>query len=264
MPSEIKVRFRSADGSADPLAKAEAVVRRIVAQHHDRPSLVSDIACRIGAEIVEGIRLPGDDLNSVDLAHLYATSRTPVREALLLLEKEGLVEIPPRRRPRVLTYDLQQVREIYQTRGALLALAAADLASRATADELESLREILVAMGEAQRDVSAYVWANVEFYEYSTQIAGNRLIKRIVDSLLLRTLPLRRLSLSQPGRLQKSLDDHVRLFRAFEERDGALAAALIRSNHQTALATLERALVEAPFFAAAQDREPDAAKARAG
>ncbi len=108
------------------------------------------------------------------------------------------------------------------------------------------------------------MWANVEFYEYSTQIAGNRLIKRIVDSLLLRTLPLRRLSLSQPGRLQKSLDDHVRLFRAFEERDGALAAALIRSNHQTALATLERALVEAPFFAAAQDREPDAAKARAG
>lgn len=230
------------------LIKAEAVVRRIVAQRHDRPSLVSDIACRIGAEIVEGIRKPGDDLNSVDLARLYDTSRTPVREALMLLEKEGLVEIPPRRRPSVLIYDIRQVREIYQARGALLALVAAEIATNATPDQLDSLRKLLDAMEQAQSDVSSYIWANVEFYDRSTQVADNHFVKRIVESLLLRTLPLRRLSLSQPGRLLKSLDDHIRLFRAFEERDGSLAAALIRANHQTALATLERVLPQTPSF----------------
>ena len=47
---------------------------------------------------------PGADLNSVELATRFGTSRTPVREALMLLEKEGLVEIPPRRRPRVCAY----------------------------------------------------------------------------------------------------------------------------------------------------------------
>lgn len=191
---------------------------------------------------MEGIRRPGDDLNSVDLAEIYDTSRTPVREALMLLEKEGLVEIPPRRRPRVLTYDVQQVREIYQTRGALLALAAAEIATKAPVSDLEKLRQALTAMIDSQHDVGAYLWSNVEFYDCSTQIAGNMLIKRIVDSLLLRTLPLRRLSLSQPGRLQKSLDDHIRLLRAFEEHDPGLASALIRSNHSTALGTLESAL----------------------
>lgn len=259
MTVELKIRVRKADGTPsdalDPLVKAEAVVRRIVAQHHDRPSLVSDIACRIGAEIVEGIRRPGDDLNSVDLARLYATSRTPVREALMLLEKEGLVEIPPRRRPSVLTYDIRQVREIYQARGALLALVAAEIAAHATSAELDDLRELLSTMERAQADVSSYVWANVEFYDRSTQVAGNRFVKRIVDSLLLRTLPLRRFSLSQPGRLQKSLDDHIRLFRAFEERDGSLAAALIRANHQAALATLERVLVQPPFCASVESQE---------
>ena len=247
MSAEIYKRVLTAEEPATaPLLKAEAVVRRIMAERHDRPSLVSDIACRIGAEIIEGIRKPGDDLNSVDLARLYDTSRTPVREALMLLEKEGLVEIPPRRRPSVLVYDIRQVREIYQARGALLALVAAEIATNATPVQLDNLRELIDAMERAQSDVSSYIWANVEFYDRSTQVADNRFVKRIVESLLLRTLPLRRLSLSQPGRLPKSLDDHIRLFRAFEERDATLAAALINANHQTALATLERVLTEKP------------------
>src|SRR3954471_18207049 len=82
-------RRRNSDQS---LARAEGVVRRIVAERHDRPSLVSQIACEIGAEIIGGIRQPGDDLNSVELARRYRTSRTPIREALMLLEKEGLVD----------------------------------------------------------------------------------------------------------------------------------------------------------------------------
>ena len=245
MSLEIKTRpLNDEQSTSAPLMRAEAVVRRIMVQRHDRPSLVSDIACQIGAEIIEGIRKPGDDLNSVDLARLYDTSRTPVREALMLLEKEGLVEIPPRRRPSVLVFDVRQVREIYQARGALLALVAAEIAANATPDQLKGLRELIDTMERAQADVSSYIWANVEFYDRSTQVADNHFVKRIVESLLLRTLPLRRLSLSQPGRLQKSLDDHIRLFRAFEERDSALAAALIRANHQTALATLERVLTQ--------------------
>jgi DNA-binding GntR family transcriptional regulator len=75
-----------------------------------------------------------------------------------------------------------------------------------------------------------------------TVIGRNRLAKTIIDSLLLRTLPLRRLSLSQPGCIAKSMDDHIRLLRAFEERDVAMATAIIRSNHKTALETVEHAL----------------------
>jgi DNA-binding GntR family transcriptional regulator len=227
---------------------AVAVARAIVAERHDRPSLVSNIACELAAEIIEGLRQPGDDLNSVELSRRYHTSRTPIREALMLLEKEGLVHIPPRRRPRVASLAIDEVREIYRARAALFELIATDVAHSVSAEGLAALR---AARGEMERtcrngDLNGYVWANVDFYDRNTQLANNRTVKRILDSLLLRTLRLRRLSLSQPNRLRQSLDDHSRLMKAYEDRDANLAAALIRSNHINALAALEKCLQASP------------------
>src|SRR5690606_28230623 len=111
-----------------------------------RASLVSDMACHIGAEIIEGIRKPGDDLNSVELARAYESSRTPVREALMLLEKEGLVEILARRRPRVTSYNFDDIRDVYSARSALLELAAATIATTATEAQLDQLRQHLNEM----------------------------------------------------------------------------------------------------------------------
>lgn len=225
-------------------ARAAAVARAIVAERHDRPSLVSNIACEIAAEIIEGLRQPGDDLNSVELSRRYRSSRTPIREALMLLEKEALVDIPPRRRPRVAALAMEEVRDIYRARAALFELIASDVARSVTAAGIAGLRSALAEMEHAARsgDLNGFVWANVEFYDRNTALANNRTVKRILDSLLLRTLRLRRLSLSQPGRLQKSLDDHTRLVKAYEDRDANLAAALIRSNHINALAALEKSL----------------------
>src|SRR5688572_24453802 len=84
-----------------------------------RDSLVGKIAAEIGQEIAEGRLAPGAELNSVDLAARFGSSRTPVREALMLLEKEGLVEIPPRRRPRVARIDPNEIEDLYAIREAL-------------------------------------------------------------------------------------------------------------------------------------------------
>lgn len=228
----------------ESLEQAKAVVSTIVRAEDDRPSLVSRIACEIGAEIVERLYLPGADLNSVELSRRYNTSRTPVREALLLLEKEGLVSVPPRRRPRVIVLGVQDVREIYRTRGALLEFIAADVASLATEEDIEALVAIGGKMQGAYKvgDLNAYLWANVEFHDLNTNISRNRTVKRIIDSLLLRTLPLRRLSLSKPAWVYGSLDDHLRLVKAYRNRDPNLAAALLRSNHMSALERLEACL----------------------
>ncbi len=225
-------------------ARALAVARSIVAERHDRPSLVADIACELAAEIIEELRPAGDDLNSVDLSRRFHTSRTPIREALMLLEKEGLVQIPPRRRPRVASLAVSEVRDIYHARAALFEVIAVDVARNSSANDITGLRKPLAAMVEAARndDLNGFVWANVDFYDLNTQLAANRVVKRILDSLLLRTLRLRRLSLSQPKRMQSSLDDNARLLKAYEDRDSHLAAALIRSNHMGALAALEQCL----------------------
>lgn len=225
-------------------ARAKVVARAIVAEQHDRPSLVSEIACELAAEIIEELRRGGDDLNTVELSRRFRTSRTPIREALMLLEKEGLVHIPPRRRPRVTSLAISEVRDIYRARAALLELIAVDVARSRTDAEIATLRAPLGEMEKAARgnDLNGFVWANVDFYDRNTQLANNRIVKRILDSLLLRTLRLRRLSLSQPGRMQRSLDDNTRLLKAYEDRDTNLAAALIRSNHMNALAALEKCL----------------------
>lgn len=236
---------RGPDGRMRPeasLAQAQHVIRGIVASRHDRPSLVARIACEIGAEIVEAAIPPGHDLNTVELARRYHTSRTPVREALILLENEGLVDIPPRRRPRAHVHSMTEVSEIYRTRTVLFELMAIDLAKKASDDHIELLRKILHRMREASRigDVVAFSWLSVEFHDQDTRASGNQTAKRIHDSLLLRTLAIRRLSLSLPDRMAKSLEDHTQLVKAYENHDSNLAGAILRANHTAALAALER------------------------
>jgi DNA-binding GntR family transcriptional regulator len=234
------------DGGRDlrSLRKAEDLILRVIAAGRERPSLVTTIASEVGAEIIEGHRAPGDDLNSVDLARRYRTSRTPVREALMLLEKEGLVEVLPRKRPRVAAPRLEEVREIYRARAVLFEIIAADVAQTVTTEGLGQLAEAFAEMERAyrRRDFNGYVWANVAFYDLNTVLANNRIVKRIIDSLVVRTAALRRTSLRLSDRLDRSFDDHARLLRAYQDRDATLAAALIRSNHINALTALERYL----------------------
>ena len=231
-------RFQPPDSVAR--SGASTVIRRIVAERHDRPSLVATIACEIGAEIIDGVVQAGDDLNSVDLSRRFATSRTPIREALMLLEKEGLVEIPARRRPRVRQLEFSEIRDIYEARSALFALMGRAVARDADDAEIAGLADLLSALRRCneQRDREGFLWTNVEFFDRITLVAKNRTIRAILDSLLLRTLPLRRLSLSLPDRMARSLDDAERLVRAFQQREADLAAALIRSNHLNALKAL--------------------------
>lgn len=218
------------------------LLARVLERSTHPDSLVGSIAEWIGCAIIEGRLQPGDDLNSVDLSRQFQTSRTPVREALLLLEKEGMVTIPPRRRPSVARISLPEVREIYQVRANLLMLTAELIAKDASDVSITVLRGFLPQLREtaAAQDVDAYFWANIAFREAEADICGNRQVKRILDSLGLRTLQLRHLSLAQPGRLEQALNDRERQVRAYEERDTILAVALARSIVFNALEAIER------------------------
>lgn len=230
------------------LERFQAIIRRVISKSDDHSSLVTDIACSVGAEILEGIRVPGSDLNSVELARRFQTSRTPVREALALLEKEGLVEIPPRRRPRVADLSLAEVRELYRVRAAMLGLIGAEVAQNATEEEVGELRQILGEMVRAAQvgDHDAYYWGNVSFHERFVQLARNRTLQRILDTLALRGLRFRRLSLRRTERMERSIADHSRLVTAIEDRDVELASALAKANVLGALKILERILESAP------------------
>jgi DNA-binding GntR family transcriptional regulator len=84
----------------------------------------------------------------------------------------------------------------------------------------------------------------VAFHERFADLAKNKTLKRILESLALRSLRLRRLTLSSAGRMQRSLADHVRLVGALEDREGELAASLLKANVLGALKLLEQLLAD--------------------
>jgi DNA-binding GntR family transcriptional regulator len=216
-------------------------ILRVLGRSESSDSVVDQILVSIGTAIVEARLRPGDDLNSVDLARTFQSSRTPVREALLTLEREGLVEIAAHRRPRVRRLSLDEVREIYELRATLYAWVSRRIVEISSESDIASLRgdQRGLEMAANEGDVEAYFWQNVAFRNHEAAIAGNQTVRRVLDSVGVRTLQLRHLSLSLPGRLSTSLADHERLVRAYEERDADLAAALTRSIVYRGLKAIE-------------------------
>jgi DNA-binding GntR family transcriptional regulator len=204
---------------------------------------VTEIVDGVARGIIEGRLKPGDDLNSVELAKRFGVSRTPVREALFVLVREGLVVWRPRRRPRVATMQLKEVREIYELRALLYGQVSLAIVEHATDEDIQALWRAHQRLADvaSRDDVDGYFWANVAFRDEELRISRNGIVKEVLDSMKMRTNRLRHLSTSLPGRMQRSCIDHQRLCEAYAERDGVLAAALNRSIVMGALRAIEGA-----------------------
>jgi len=205
-------------------------------------SLAFAIFQELAVSIVEGRLRPGHEVNSAELARRFSTSRTPVREALLLLEREGLVVVPPRRRPYVSPVALPHVREIYEVRASLYALVSELVVARASDEDIAGLRswQELLEEDAAAGDVDGYFWHNVGFRNAEMRLSKNTELQRRLSSLGLQMHRFRHLSLSLPGRLLHSVADHERLIRAYTERDVAFATAITRSLVMRGYRAIER------------------------
>lgn len=205
-------------------------------------SRVGSIAGALASDIVSGRFTGGEHLNSVELARRFDSSRTPIREALLLLEKEGLIQIEANRRPRVKQWTLTEVRELYQVRAPLNALVSELIVANATGEQLAMLDAAYAALCAASEksDVEAFYHANVRFRDIELSICGNGQLRRIIESLGLRVQRLRYYSISLPGGIHESCSDRGRLLRAYHERDASLASAISRSAVLRGLARIER------------------------
>jgi DNA-binding GntR family transcriptional regulator len=214
-----------------PRPEGSDVLGRMLGETRSETSLVDKMVEDLAMRIIDGRLPPGSDVNSVELARRYGSSRTPVREALLTLQREGLVDIPARRRPRVALVTLSQVKEMYEVRASLHGLVSELIVENDGHDGLTVLRtwQDQLRADSDQGDVESYFWHNVAFRQAEAEIAGNHQLTRLLSTLGLRTLQLRHLSLSFPGRLDRSVEDHERLLSAYAERDAPLAVALTKS-----------------------------------
>lgn len=228
----------------------------------DREPLAQEIFDEVAIDIVEGRLRPGDSLNSVDLARRFGTSRTPVREALAELERHGVVAVPPRRRPYVVHATLKQVHDMYVLRANLFSLVSELIVDNCPTERLAELWKWQQALEDdvARDAVDDYFWHNVGFRLVEVGLSGNGELQRTLHTLGLRTLQFRHLSLSQPGRIQRSVADHRRLLTAYEERDKNAATGMTRALIMGGYRAIERSgLVgaDAPPVRFRQGTEPD-------
>ena len=209
-----------------------------LSEHTD--SLVGKIAADVAREITEGRLAPGADLNSVELATRFGTSRTPVREALMLLAREGLVEIPPRRRPRVSQISLEEIDELYQIRAVLNELAIASFVRTASDAVLEGMKPLLQRLKiSAAQSGDAFVLARRELHNYWLDNSGNTSLRQLLRTWKMR-MSVTRLVQFSPDDIDRSVKDHDRLVIACLDRDEALAIALMQSMTLFGLQVIKR------------------------
>jgi len=186
----------------------------------------------IRAAIVEGRLQPGQRLKEEELARELGISRTPVREALLFLQAEGLVESEPNRGATVRAYATAEIEDMYELRALLEGHAAHRAATRISEGDLGRLRESNERFGKlrAADDVLDLVRENLVFHNTVLEAAGSERLASMVRKVI--ELPLVYKSFYWYSPEQKLISDHYHreLTRALEARD-AERAELIMKEH---------------------------------
>ncbi|MET7641273.1 GntR family transcriptional regulator [Streptomyces sp. NPDC005438] len=234
----------STDDREERPGTASSLVSRVLSRAKSLEGqgvLVGEIVTELATEIIEGRLDAGYDLTSVNLGRRFGTSRTPVHQALAVLQREGLVEVPPRKRARVATLTLEEIRDLYQIRSTLYSLMSQEIVAGATDEQIARLDEPLAAMREAveQGDTLGYFYLTVDYRHIEADICPNQRVGSIIESLGLRIYRLRRYGLSLPNRMRTSSVDYARLREAYGERDRDLASAVTRAMMRKALTVIE-------------------------
>ncbi len=189
--------------------------------------------------ILEGVLKPGERLRAEALAQRYGTSRTPVREALLQLEAQGLVEVEPNRGAVVRAFDRADLLDLYEVRALLEPAAAARAARRIDAQDIARLQANCDAALLAGDDADAQIALNEEFHRIIGDAAGSPRLQVAMRAVAGIPRAFRSVFWHSEEQRAESLLCHRRLVTAFRTRDEKLAEAVMRMHILGAVAFLE-------------------------
>jgi DNA-binding GntR family transcriptional regulator len=221
-----------------PLA-GEAGERRLVRLNIEplraNPSL-RDLAYDAIKKAITGMDIYGNlgeyRLDERQLSQDLGVSRTPIREALTVLEQEGFVRTMPRRGIFVVRKSKAEIIEMITVWGALESMAASLAAERATDKELRALRKLFEDFKSApdSEHTHEYSEANIKFHQAVIKLGNCQLLTDMTENLLIHVRAIRNVSLRQDNRAAQSLAEHMQIITALEARDGDLAARLVRQH----------------------------------
>jgi len=197
----------------------------------DRQKKVSErIVDAIERDIREGVLLPGDPVNEAELAHRHQVSRTPVREALIQLQAQGMVTTVPRSGMVVAKMSLQQLMALWELLAELEGVAIRLACQRMSPQEFEAVRthhEASAAVVAAD-DVEGWQTCNLQFHELIYAATRNPYLRQELLRIRMRTGYYRRHAFAAIGRIQTSFEQHGAVMDALGRRDcDAAAVAMI-------------------------------------
>jgi DNA-binding GntR family transcriptional regulator len=159
-------------------------------------------------------------------------SRTPIREAMTLLEQEGFVRTLPRRGIYVVRKTKREIVEIITVMAALESMAARLAALHASDSDIAELRRLMDAFldGTDRERLEEYSNANIAFHQAIIRMSGCKLLAEMTENLFIHMRAIRKVTIHQDNRAARSVVDHMAIIQALERRDAEAAAGLARDH----------------------------------
>jgi len=209
-------------------------------------SLPEQIAAQINEAILGGLYVPGDPVREQDIATKFGVSRGPVREALRILEQDGVVQILPNRGASVTRLSIREVRDIFEIRAALTAVAVGHICDAAEPDVIRRLCDGADRLERLAEDPEArddYVRESAAMARLIAGATGNERLTKMLLSLALQTVRYTQLGLATQARRRASAAIWHKTTRAAAAGDTAAArdhiAQLIMDSRDAAVAAIE-------------------------
>ena len=183
-------------------------------------------------------------LDERQLSQDLGVSRTPIREAMSLLEREGFVKTLPRRGIFVVRKTKKEIIEMIQVWAALESLAARLITLNASDADIAGLRHLFDEFRGAghspAEQLDEYSDANINFHQSIIRLSGNRLIADMTENLFIHVRAIRQMTIGQSNRAARSIVDHLNIIEALERRDTARAEELARRHTLDLAAHVEK------------------------
>ena len=235
------------DGTVDLYEPWEQTIRfRLFSDGgHLTLTVPEQIAARVADRILDNRLPPGTKIGEQELAAEFGVSRGPVRDALHILEREGLVNLVPRRGAIVTTLSEEEVREMFEIRAALyeiVARKAVALSNPEMVSVLDAGFKRLKYYSELDDDGGGYAETAYRLFMITAKYSGNQRLYRMIQALSLQTLRYSKLGLASKQRRQRSIRLWSEALRALKKGDSerylAIALERVRGSVEEALERL--------------------------
>jgi len=171
-------------------------------------------------------------LDERQLAQDFGISRTPVREAMAQLEREGFVRSVPRRGVYVVRKSKREVIEMITAWAALESMAARLITQAALDADIRSLRRMFATFvdGTLLANLDEYSEVNIQFHQSIIRMSQNRVLIDMAENLFTHMRMIRRKTIVEKDRADRSIRDHMHIIQALEARDTDRAEQLVRDH----------------------------------